>query len=376
MFLKTIFSFFKKKEKIEPDKEGFKNSGYRSISLWTAGLNFESRKDTVLRCHIHESVDLIREPDNEIDMNAIHVRRKDGSSLGYVGKYRAAKLAPLIDSNDIKPEAVIVDLKCDLQDEIFGVKIALLVKPKIFKKLIKNKEEIDFLFDTSDHGNLYLLLECEESTLDEIINLLTKNKININRTGISYRPGSNGEVYSWYLLLDKNIDIHFIEKVLRGNFPVLNEKYERDISEEYVELQEEEIIDLKTVNTQLIENVKKLQNSVDRSRKIHKLFSSQFQNIIKIALPNVIFIGGSIDILENEIEDYSNPLRKIIQINSDPQFKGKKITTLDKWWEIHFNTGQRDDGRLYFKKENMNLFVLISFKKDQRKDIIYLQKHI
>ena len=49
--------------------------------------------------------------------------------------------------------------------------------------------------------------------------------------------------------------------------------------------------------------------------------------------------------------------------------------TLDKWWEVHFNTGQRDDGRLYFYRNSNKLTVLVSFKKDQKRDILNLQKY-
>ena len=76
MFLKIILSFFKRKEKRDSIKKDLTNSNYRSIGLWTAGLNFESRKDTVLKCHIHESVDLIRETDNKIDPNVFMLREK------------------------------------------------------------------------------------------------------------------------------------------------------------------------------------------------------------------------------------------------------------------------------------------------------------
>ena len=89
-------------------------------------------------------------------------------------------------------------------------------------------------------------------------------------------------------------------------------------------------------------------------------------------MSDVNFLRDSDEILINEVEDYSDPIKKILSIKTDHNFKGKKIKTLDKWWEIHFNSGQKDDGRIYFKRENNELHVLVSFKKRQVQDIQFL----
>ncbi|MEL4454856.1 HIRAN domain-containing protein [Lutimonas vermicola] len=374
-FLNKINSFFKKNEDVILKDKDLSKPDSHAISMWTAGLNYESRNQAVLKCHLRENVKLRRESENLIDQNAIHVQRMDGSSLGYVGRYRAAILAPLIDSKAIKPEAVIAGLKCDVTNDIYGVKITLNIESSIYNELHFNKEEIEFLFTTSENENFYLLLECEDFTLDKIISLFDKNKIDYKRTGISYRPGNDGKMYSWFILLEKSIDTVLIEKLLRDNFPVLEEKYKKIVEHEYVELQEEEIDALKTVNQRLDKKVKSLEKREEKSKRILNRYSNQFRNIIEVVLPDVEFLDGSLDILESEIEDFTNPIDKIIKINTDHQFKGKKITTLDKWWEVHFNTGQRDDGRLYFYRNSNKLTVLVSFKKDQKRDILYLQKY-
>ena len=171
------------------------------------------------------------------------------------------------------------------------------------------------------------------------------------------------------------MDTALIEKLLRDNFPVLEEKYEKIVEHEYVELQEEEIDVLKTMNQRLDKKVKSLEKREEKAKRILNRYSNQFRNIIEVVLPDVEFLDGSLDILESEMEDFTNPIDKIIKINTDHQFKGKKIMTLDKWWEVHFNTGQRDDGRLYFYRNSNKLTVLVSFKKDQKRDILFLQKY-
>jgi hypothetical protein len=43
-----------------------------------------SRKPIIAKCHVGEILELIHEPDNPVDPNAIRVCRKDGSQLGYL----------------------------------------------------------------------------------------------------------------------------------------------------------------------------------------------------------------------------------------------------------------------------------------------------
>ena len=75
--------------------------------------------------------------------------------------------------------------------------------------------------------------------------------------------------------------------------------------------------------------------------------------------------------LQEELKDYTIALSKIREIQDTVNYKAKKIQTLDKWFEIHYNTGQKDDGRIYFKKGNQQMQVLVSFKSEQKKDIAY-----
>ena len=147
------------------------------------------------------------------------------------------------------------------------------------------------------------------------------------------------------------------------------------ITEEYLDLQDDEIDELKKQIQLLSSNTKKLLSSNERfSRQVknqRENFSKRFDSIMS----DVNFLRDSDEILINEVEDYSDPIQKIISIKTDHNFKGKKIKTLDKWWEIHFNTGQKDDGRIYFKRQDNILSVLVSFKKNQSQDIRILNRY-
>tara|TARA_R110001583_G_scaffold5731_4_gene30536 strand:- start:1417 stop:2535 length:1119 start_codon:yes stop_codon:yes gene_type:complete len=344
------------------------------ISLWTAGLNYDSRHEAVRKCSLNERVYLEREPQNIKDNNAIHVKRKNGDSLGYIGRIRAHQLAPLLDKNEISSSARIVALKCDLVENIHGLKIAIGVSPEILNSNNPILKDIRFRFDNSESGNLYLLLDCDERTLDEIIKILNQSQFEIIRSGVSYRPGSDGNLYSWYLRLENGVDQEAIQKVLRDNFPILDERYNHELDEEYLDLQSEEIDELKSQNKTLASELFHVKESLIKFQKIHANRSNQFKDLIYLTLPRVEFLGDSIDVLNNEVQDYSDPLEKIKEILNNSSYRAKKIKTLNGWFESHFNTGQRDNGRLYFKRNNDKLNVLVSFKKTQSKDIQFLKK--
>lgn len=370
MIFSLISHLISKKENYK-----FQSKDFTAITFWTAGIKYESRLDTLLQCKIKDQVILVREPDNRVDKNAIHIKTSNNKSLGYVGTSRAAILSALLDDHKIDDKGYIVALESNLENNLYGVKIALPLSKEIIRKFRNNNpKEIDYFFEISQNNKLYVLLNCDEDTLEEIKTKLKKNGVVIHREGISYRPSSSGKQFKWYLRLENNSDQSLIEKILRDNYPSLEAKYNIEFTEEYVELQEEKLNKIEFERNNLIDKVETLEKSLAGYQKRNKIFDSLFNSMMQIFLPNVTFIRDSIDILQNEVENYSVALSKIMEINTDKLYKAKKIKTLDKWFEIHFNTGQKDDGRIYFKRLGENLQILVSYKKSQKEDIEYLRK--
>ena len=375
MIFKQLRSIFKSKNPTTVTSISTEVLGESTISFWTAGVKFDNRLENVLKCQLKEPLTLLREPDNEIDTNAIHIKTLNNLSLGYVGKFRAVKLAPLLDNNQLDKIAYLTELKCDLANKIYGVKITIPVSKDILHSFKSDQtKEIDFEFDISSRENLYLLVDCEDAILDEISNAIKKLNIKIHRAGLSYTPSSNGKQFKWYLRLDNDADKNNIELALRHKYPLLEEKYNERINAEYLELQDENLSELESENQTLSKELHTLKFNLGNFKKRERLYAHQFESMLSIFLANVTFISDSIDILKNEIKDYTTALSKITEIYNTVNFKAKKIQTLNKWFEIHYNTGQKDDGRIYFKKENHQMQVLVSFKSGQKKDIEYLKK--
>lgn len=159
IFLSKLKSLFKKEKPASSKAKEVDANHSSSISFWTAGIKFESRLDNLLTCRVKDQVLLKREPDNPIDKNAIHVKTMDGASLGYVGKNRATLLAPMFDTSKIEGVGYIVELKSDLMNELYGVKVCLPVSEEALSLVKREKlEEIEFVFKMSPSDNLYILV--------------------------------------------------------------------------------------------------------------------------------------------------------------------------------------------------------------------------
>lgn len=94
-----------------------------------------------------------------------------------------------------------------------------------------------------------------------------------------------------------------------------------------------------------------------------------------ILYPKVVFLNPSFDVLKREVLDFSNAIEKIKKIVEDINFKGKPIKTTKNWFDTHFSTGERNDGRIYFRKTKEEITILVSFKGEQTRDIKRLLKY-
>ena len=67
-----------------------------SFTTNVAGISY--RQDAASRCQVGDPVQLIREPENPHDENAIQVLSIDGEPLGYIPRSQSAELAADMDS--------------------------------------------------------------------------------------------------------------------------------------------------------------------------------------------------------------------------------------------------------------------------------------
>lgn len=70
----------------------------RDVNRRNPGLFGKHRKKLIRDCTRGEFLKLIREPDNLFDQNAIKICNQQEQPLGYLSRYVAAKVAPLLDA--------------------------------------------------------------------------------------------------------------------------------------------------------------------------------------------------------------------------------------------------------------------------------------
>ena len=101
------------------------NSNYVSTPINIIGTQHNRRGENIKLCRINETVYLSLEENNIHDKNAIHVKRNNDKSLGYIPKNIAEKLAPELRDNKCSCKAKICKINTDLYGEIFGLSIII-----------------------------------------------------------------------------------------------------------------------------------------------------------------------------------------------------------------------------------------------------------
>ena len=82
----------------EDTEESNDQSAVKEWKCRLAGVTFEGRQQTIKKFAFPKSnYELVRQPDNEYDENAILVTAS-GHDIGYLPKYLSAELAPIIDA--------------------------------------------------------------------------------------------------------------------------------------------------------------------------------------------------------------------------------------------------------------------------------------
>ncbi|MBB1125790.1 HIRAN domain-containing protein [Thiospirillum jenense] len=80
----------------------------KSIETKVVGVAYEGRQAIVALLKVGEEVQLVREPNNPYDGNAIKVVRHTGQCFGFINKSLAVELAPQFDNHGSPIKAMII----------------------------------------------------------------------------------------------------------------------------------------------------------------------------------------------------------------------------------------------------------------------------
>lgn len=365
--------------------------GYEPISLSVAGIMYEDRAQQVRQCVLREPVWLVRDRDNVHDVHAIRVLNRNDEMLGFVGRHMTPHLAEYVDTSDNPVQAVITELMSDVAGSVIAAKIGLFVPASVSSKLRSETRQLGYSLDSGSAGSIYFLLDCDESRLHEITSRLIDSGYPWSRFGISHRPASDGHQYPWYILLDDSVTTEDMEQFIRENADVFPAPEPPEPSlDDWIEYFDAENTDLSTQVSHLKSRVavleEKIRSTNARSpetetqvrqieRKLRSQWKEEVRQLVQILLPSVEFLRDSLDVATIEYASYLNVLRAISVLVHDPlNVRGERVESANGWKEIHCSTGQKNDGRIYFKLDNSVWLVLISFKQSQKKDMEYLKR--
>lgn len=350
--------------------------GMRIYEVVVAGTQHKGRVEIAQQLTLQEPLRIQRDLKNIHDKNAIYILNSKGQVLGYLPRRYAKILAPHLDRGTLNIASRIVRLEQGPAENIHTIHVAICLPDQIIESA--SSPQLEYTCDRGGHGALYILLNCESVILNEIETALAERDIAHNRNGPCIQNGSDGHEYNWFIRLSDNVtegQIHLFFKELYELQPWNSGQSENileyvDTFDTEIETKEHEISRLEESLIQSNSRLKRVENEhkkeVDKTRK----------NTIQKLLPNVELIRDSWDVLLWELQNPESVFQILQKIQVMPEtLHAKRVRSTKNWKELHYGTGQSNDGRLYFKRKGQAAEVLISFKQEQKEDINWIQKN-
>ena len=127
--------------------------------------------------------------------------------------------------------------------------------------------------------------------------------------------------------------------------------------------------------------VKRLNSKLEEIKRKNKTNTEGLNKVcierVKRFLPNIDFRYHSLERILSMVQNENMILEKLYRLNKDPKkMKSEGVENTVVWHEIHFHTGQKNDGRLYYNHLSNGTFrVYAGLKKSQKYDIQKLKKN-
>lgn len=364
-----------------------KPEGFDPIRIPVAGVMYHSPQMLIHTLNLSEPLWLRREA-NEFDANAVSVETSENFRLGYVGRTVSAKLAPYMDGERKSLPAVITELTRDVSGETVGLAVSLYLPACLVREIRSEARTWGFHCYSDTGGIAYLYLDCDEADLEQVNNALRNGGFPWRRSGLSYRPAPNGQQYRWYVRFDGEALPSAIQRVLEDILgPSREAASARAVDGWVVEFDqgkrdgEVRIESLEQANRALRQQIAFQTGRADagRTEKLparNKSNRREFGDAVRVLLPEIHLLNDSLEIITEELKSSIPVLRELHSLCRNPaEIKGERVEGAPQWKERHFSTGQKDDGRLYYRNDGITWHVLISFKGSQKQDINYLRTH-
>ena len=356
--------------------------GCEATRLILTGVMHEpGRAEAVAGLNLRERVQLRREPDNPHDPNAILVvgGGPDGvEALGYVPRRVAALLAPHMDAGHNPLEAVVTELTSDIAGSVVGAAANVYLPRELSARIEGMSEEMHYYADVGTEGVTYVMVDCDEAVLNQLCTALTDAGFKCTRTGLAHRPAPNGRQYRWYLRLEGDITKEEIDEFFLGapgEWTGTLEDWMAQFDSETDGLKARERAARRAGRGLLGSGPPDGGAAASGARRGRReALESQLMDVVDVLLPEVEFLRDSRKVVLRELSSFRPVFAELHAIATEPVVKGQAVEGASGWRERHFNTGQKDDGRLYYKRQDGKWLVLVSFKSSQKHDVRWLGK--
>jgi FtsZ-binding cell division protein ZapB len=335
----------------------------------------EGREKFVHQLSLNSKLTVRRDLENPADPKAVCVTNANGDILGFIPQKYAHPIAEKMDAEEWVPECVIVRLERSPDGKILALRLALSIPDVLCTD--NSTPLLEFTCAPGSTGAMYIMLNCEASLLNVLLEKLKQNGVECAKFGTAARREIGGHNYDWYVRLPDSATEAQAVNFFETHYAVKpwGTVDTEDVTQ-YAEVFDKE---LKSKDDQLAEQKQALedaQTKLRESRREGKTKNEQGrQEAIQAMLPNVSLVRDSWDVLLRELADPKGVLT-ILQrsIFIPKEVDAKRVQSATEWKEYHFNTGQKNDGRLYFRCSGTRTDVLIGFKSDQEKDIEWLKR--
>lgn len=376
-----------------------KPEGFEPIRVPVAGVMHQSPRWVLHALSLSEPVWLLREA-NDFDVNAISVETHERRRLGYIGRTVSVRLAPYMDTEGIPLQAVVTELTRDVSGGVVGMAVSLYLPPELAREVRGEARSWASYCDAGTDGVTYLFLDCDEAELDQVNEALRRNALPWQRSGLSYRTAPDGRQYRWYVRLEGEVSQAALQQAVEdtlgpsgphadssqaladwiAQFDVENRDLRR-LADQGT-LAAERIATADQENQVLRDQLSTLQARALELERVAKLSTRQRRSsqrrelgdAISVLLPDVRLLRDSLDVITQELESFEPVLHELRNLCIAPaSVKWERVEGAPQWKERRFSTGQRHDGRVYFRNHGSTWLVLVSFKDSQKQDIEYLK---
>jgi hypothetical protein len=106
-----------------------------------------------------------------------------------------------------------------------------------------------------------------------------------------------------------------------------------------------------------------------RDQNARRASSVDFGKVLDALLPSITLMPGSTDVMLMELADPTPVLRLLCRVASDGHCHGQSaVRGAPGWYDVHYSTGQKDDGRLYFARRKTGGWIALVTRKTARSE--------